>query len=164
MTLNTEGFLWVKLKKDFFSLKADLFLCGSYIPPERSRNSVGHIDFFGKLSEQTATFRDKGNVLLAGDFNARIGLGKSEEPIPCLNDLLPSDHQFGANSDRSSCDHIINNYGKKMNRFCNTFNLKVANGQVSGDVLGNYTCFNYNGCSLVRNKRAVRTDVFRPRG
>ena len=145
--LSTEGFLWIKLNKVFFSMERDLFVCGAYIPPERSINSVGHIDFFEKLIEQVSSFRDKGNVLLAGDFNARIGSDKSNDPIPCLNNLMPD--QPSSNSQRSSCDHTVNNYGKKIIRVCNSFNLKVVNGQAAGDLLGNYTCFNYNGSSVV---------------
>lgn len=147
VSLSTEGLLWIKLDKLFFSFSNNLFLCGGYFPPERSRNSVGHIDFFGKLAEQTSNFSQNGNVLLAGDFNARLGVSKPDQHIPILDDLMP-DNDAISNTQRSSCDHIVNNYGKKFNQMCNILNLKVANGQVPGDLLGNYTCF-HRGCSLV---------------
>ena len=148
IVLNSEGLLWIKLEKKFFAFKNDLFVCASYIPPEKSKNSVGHINFFKKLSEQISKFKDLGDVFLAGDFNARIGIEKMEKPVRFLNYLSP-DEPTSNSCKRSSCDHIVNNHGKKINRICNTFNLKVANGQVPGDLLGNYTCFHYNGCSLV---------------
>ena len=86
-------------------------------------------------------------MLVTGDLNSRIGSGKLEEFIPAIDTLLP-DQRF-PNSSRSSCDSTVNEYGKKLNRICNSFNLKVANGQIPGDFLGNYTSFNYKGCSVV---------------
>ena len=36
-----------------------------------------------------------------------------------------------------------------MLKICNNHNLRIGNGQTSGDRLGNYTCFNHEGASVV---------------
>jgi hypothetical protein len=33
---NSKNFLWCKISKDLLNTDADLFLCGTYIPPEKS--------------------------------------------------------------------------------------------------------------------------------
>ena len=46
-------------------------------------------------------------------------------------------------------DEKINNYGKKLNSLCNSQNLVIANGRVIGDRVGNFTCQNSHGSSVV---------------
>ena len=40
-------------------------------------------------------------------------------------------------------------FGRILLKLCNSHNLKVTNGQTSGDGVGNYTCFNRGGASAV---------------
>jgi hypothetical protein len=50
---------------------------------------------------------------------------------------------------RISQDSIENQYGKKCLSFCQSHNLRILNGGKPGDSLGYYTCFKYNGSSVV---------------
>jgi hypothetical protein len=34
VALNTEGFIWLKLEKNFFNFINDVYLCAAYIPPQ----------------------------------------------------------------------------------------------------------------------------------
>ena len=43
----------------------------------------------------------------------------------------------------------IVNVVKTVVKICNNHNLRNGNGQTSGDRLGNYTCFNYEGATVV---------------
>ena len=43
----------------------------------------------------------------------------------------------------------MNVSGRTLLKICNNHNLRIGNGQTSRDRLGNYTCFNYEGASLL---------------
>ena len=64
-----EGFLWVKLCKDFSRFPQDIFVCSVYIHRERKFN----VDHFTTLNEQILKYRSQGDIILCGDFNSRIG-------------------------------------------------------------------------------------------
>ena len=90
----------------------------------------------------------KGNVLILGDLNARIGMDKDQQvDIPILDDITP--HKQTMALDRSSCDPHINKYGKKLKQLCQGLGLTIANGRAPGDLLGNFTCYNNGGSSVV---------------
>ena len=96
------------------------------------------------------SYRGKGNILITGDLNARVGLGSNDQDfsIPVIDHLGPFGTQ-GTTRERSSCDVTQNRYGKKLTQICKGFNLKIANGRVPGDRLGNFTCFANRGASVV---------------
>ena len=64
--------IWVKMRKTFFEIKDDYYLACLYIPPENSTFSR-KIDYFQFLSQEVAFYSSKGEVILLGDLNARIG-------------------------------------------------------------------------------------------
>ena len=84
-----------------------------------------------------------------GDLNARTGI---EDHTLCLNNhisqLLPDTNAI-QDGNRCSCDDKKNSYGRMLLKLCNNHNLKIANGQTPGDRIGNYTCFNRGGASVV---------------
>jgi hypothetical protein len=61
---NTE-FQWLKLKKEFFQFKTDIYLCLVYIPPHTQNN----IDILELMEKDIIKYRDMGDI----DFNARTG-------------------------------------------------------------------------------------------
>jgi len=146
----SEGFIWLKLDQAFFNFNNPLFLCASYIPPQYSKNIYNNTDYFQNLTNSLLKYSSLGNVMLAGDLNARQGkdLLDEQSEIPCIDHLLPQDTSPAAVS-RSSCDHTTNLYGKKLNSLCKSFNLTVANGRAPGDRLGNFTCHTSRGASVV---------------
>ena len=50
---------------------------------------------------------------------------------------------------RNNCDKKSNSYGSKLIELCKTVPLKILNGRLLGDLLGNYTCFTPHGCNAV---------------
>ena len=92
---------------------------------------------------------------MAGDMNARTGAQNattgSEHLV--LQELL--DHESFRNSSslapgtRNSKDTIINDRGAQLIDFGCEWNLTILNGSVLGDILGDWTCYRYNGNSVV---------------
>jgi hypothetical protein len=64
----------VKLEKDFFGFKTDLFICCVCDPPSNSSYSkeLDH-EILRHIEKEIEHFQKRGNVLLCGDFNARVG-------------------------------------------------------------------------------------------
>jgi hypothetical protein len=91
-----------------------------------------------------------GEIMLLGDLNARIGQNNTvfeEDDNEIEDGTAPSScPQFMA---RASKDTTVNARGKKLLDFLACNKLTVLNGCVLGDVLGEYTSVNYNGCSVV---------------
>ena len=148
----SEGFIWVKLEKKFFNTPEDIFLCAAYIPPQYSVSKATiKVNFFETLKENIRKFQCMGNVILAGDFNSRLGFDPNVEnlEIPDLDAVLPPERKNDSIIPRSSCDPIQNQYGKKLSKICHNFCIRVANGRTLGDLMGNYTCHTSRGSSVV---------------
>ena len=147
-----EGFIWFKLLKLFFKLDNDLFVCATYIPPQNTTLRINNkTDYWENLTNSLIDYNSKGNILITGDLNARTGKCIEEPNIgdKYLNGLCPIEDKIHISSYRNNCDSKINKYGKKLLQLCEIFNLNIANGKVAGNRLGNFTCFNLEGVSVV---------------
>ena len=70
-----EEFVWWRLDKTFFKLLHDIFICSVYIPPQNfSREKRCDTNHFERLQEKNYKFSRLGEIILCGDFNARIGI------------------------------------------------------------------------------------------
>ncbi len=69
ITKKSKNFLWCKVSKTMLNSENDLFLCGVYIPPEKSDYFDDEI--FDELENDITSFARKGNVMILGDLNAR---------------------------------------------------------------------------------------------
>ena len=92
-----------------------------------------------------------GDIIIAGDMNARIGFDQNEHiAIEELNTLLPTDDPSKTSvTPRATCDLTQNRFGKKLQKICSRFDLHVANGRTPCDLLGNFTCHTTRGSSVV---------------
>jgi hypothetical protein len=144
---NTE-FQWLKLKKDFFQFKTDIYLCLVYIPPHTQNN----IDILELMEKDIIKYRGMGDIILTGDFNARTGnepdyiKGDSASHIPITKNLYDIDLAVG---DRHSRDNTIDSRGKDLLEICISHKLRIINGRIFGDSFGKFTCHNYAGSSVV---------------
>ena len=66
-----------------------------------------------------------------------------------MGHLLPTTKELTNSQNRCSCDITVNTTRRKLIKLCNNHSLSVANGQIPGDRVGNYTCFNNGGASVV---------------
>lgn len=128
----------------------NLIIVNVYDSPENSSFKLKKItaeDYFNPTTDQILDFLSsptvEGKLVVVGDFNARTGsLGN-----------LPDDEDkksFDPNqTSRASRDSIINERGRKLLELFDSVNLSILNGTTLGDLLGEYTCFTYNGASVV---------------
>ena len=142
------------MKKSYFKLK-NVYLCGSYIPPaNNTANITSKTDYFGNPEKSILKYKNKGNIVIMGDLNARIG-NKDNTLNKKLNEdlrhLLPTIKELTSSQDGCSCDNSVNTAGRKLIKLCKNHSLRVANGQTPGDRVGNYTCFNNRGASVVES-------------
>ena len=93
-----------------------------------------------------------GDILLCGDFNARVGLQQdyiAEDDtyfVPVHNDY-PIDQDILT---RESQDHVLDSSrGRDLIDICIGQQLRILNGRALGDMLGQYTCHTPNGSSTV---------------
>lgn len=100
-----------------------------------------------------------GNVLLAGDFNARTGTAPDWTSFSDLADLeqyipdLPSAPAPAPPPPRQNKDPTINPQGRALLGVCQECQLLLVNGRIQGDWEGKLTCFN-------GNKGASSVDIF----
>lgn len=142
---------WLKLNKDFFGFKKDLYLCAVYIPPQ---NSVHSNDDLLDLESEVTKFSVNGDIALIGDFNARTGsntdyIVNDTDNINIFQDILPIDYDVDNCINRNSVDKIINKQGKELINLCVSSRLRILNGRYLGDSFGHYTCYTTNGNSTV---------------
>lgn len=142
----------------------DLYIINVYIPPANSCRKIMSTDSqtnFDILHEITSNLAIKGNTVVCGDLNARIGnsvdfytADKSDEFID-----LPSSYSSykqleippctPINYDRNTQDGSTNTHKSLLLEYVHTNNLLILNGRTIGDSLGRYTCLKWNGNSLV---------------
>ncbi len=152
-----EFVVWFKICKDHFNLPNDIFVGAAYLPPENSTIYKNKdISPFQILENDLLSFHAQGEIILMGDFNSRTGsltdtvevnLNDDTNGDDCLTQIsaLHKMGRFGRNSN----DIKVNSFGKCLVELCKSANLKMLNGRSLGDLNGAYTCFQYNGRSLV---------------
>ena len=88
--------------------------------------------------------------ILCGDFNRRVGILpdfiSEKERNPEFNIYYESTQKT---IPRISKDKNINPDGRKLIKTCVSHNLRIANGGINGDSLGQMTCYNNKGGSVV---------------
>ena len=157
--------VFVKLKKNYFGLQNDLFICFSYCVPSSSK--VLHREFmpddlFEDLQAKLAKYEQRGDVLLFGDLNSRTSNmleylpNDSNEHVPCPPLYTDTEATFV----RNSMDKTVNSYGKKFIELCKAVPLRILNGRKLGDLMGNFTCQNSRGSSVV-DYGAVSPNLFK---
>ncbi|CAG2192164.1 unnamed protein product [Mytilus edulis] len=120
-----------------------VFLAETHIGPET--------DIFDGIERDVLNFKNNWNILLCGDFNARVG-SKCDFIVDDDNNYVPifdtyqSDRQ---NLLRNSYDTKINTRGKDLIDLCISHQLRFLNGRIIGDLFGKYTCYKPVGASVV---------------
>jgi hypothetical protein len=92
---NTKNFIWSKISKEILSSDTDLYICGTYIPPEKSKYFDPEI--FEEFENDITHFSSKANVITLGDFNART----SKLEVTNARKLLPHGQNFGLGCSKS---------------------------------------------------------------
>ena len=153
---NSKFSQWCKMKKDFFNLEKDIYICTTYIPPKNSSFYNNNIDSnpYEDISKEIQQYSIMGHIILQGDFNARtknlIDTIINDEDNSHLNIPLPQTYKFDKTvNKRRNCDSWKNEFGEELTQLCRTNHLRILNGRTSGDWSGKLTCYNYHGASTV---------------
>jgi exonuclease III len=143
-----------------YDTNAKFTIINTYDSPENSsykakRNTKGcSAEPVPSTLELILEFRAKnenlGEIMLLGDLNARIGQNNTvfEEDVAELDDGI-APPSYPKSMIRASKDTTVNTRGKQLLDFLACNKLSVLNGCTLGDVLGEFTSVNYNGCSVV---------------
>ena len=146
--------LWLRLKKEYFKLQEDIYLCSVYISPSNSTYSKKcNASPYEFLESEVCNYSSKGKVVLLGDFNSRTNnypdyiVNDDSKFIPVPNNYVNDHQSFPRRSQDTKCTNC--KYGKELLEFCKVTGMRIANGRVFGDPVGKYTCHQYNGSSVV---------------
>ncbi|CAG2184913.1 unnamed protein product [Mytilus edulis] len=149
---SNPDYQWIKLEKSFFGFKSDLFICVLYNPPVTSKYTQElSSDVFDCIEKDILQYKKMGEILLCGDFNARIGsendfIVNDDSKFTPIFDTYPTDKNIMT---RKSRDQKIDQRGKEVLDFCISKQIRILNGRVLGDTFGNFTCYTPNGASVV---------------
>ena len=95
----------------------------------------------------------KGRIFITGDFNSRtskeLDFILDDEVAENMSHILPDNYISDYYLPRKSLDKVLNSQGKELLNLCASAQLRLLNGRYIGDVLGNITCYNAKGCSIV---------------
>ena len=158
--------MWVCLKKSFFQLEEDIYICFIYIPPVNSTftNSQEN-NSFELLENDVCKFKSKGRVVLMGDFNSRTSASPDFNVIDD-DKYTPVPEQYNSDEHESLYNRenedicSVNEYGKKLLELCIETELRILNGRMLGDLEGKLTCHKWNGSSTV-DYGIVQNSLFR---
>ncbi len=141
--------IWLRLGNDF---QRPLFLCIIYAAPQGS--PYANSSLFEHICQEVGEAMSLGGVLLAGDFNARIGT--NTDFIDCsqlanvllvpqaIEDTLPNDML-----ERQNRDTVTAGWHREFLDFCRTAGLFILNGRTLGDISRQYICLSNKGFSIV---------------
>ena len=149
---NNPDYQWVKLEKSFFGFAKDLYICVVYFPPsESSYTKRFEIELFETIEKDMVNYQRSGDILICGDFNARVGsfpdfiTQDDSNFLPLYNSYSRDKHILN----RFNKDNKTDKRGKELLDFCIGHQLRILNGRTLGDLHGNFTCYTPNGTSVV---------------
>ena len=140
-----DEIIWLKLKKEFFKLDRDIFIiCFVYVPPSSSSfPTTSEFDIFEKIEEDIYKFSQIGNIIIAGDINAKAAT-ESDFVSDNLDEHSPVTGITGYQSDdplmrRNRDGRPLDAQGSRFLELCKTCRLRIINGRAKGGPVGNFT-------------------------
>ena len=150
-TTNSE-YMWIKLSKKFFRMDKDLFVAVVYICPSSSTFGKRNDNLFDLLESDILSFKQHGNVILCGDFNASTNTEADFCSDDSINDILNLQLNYVQDQHlprRSLDSSPIDTNGKQLLGMCRASGLRILNGRFIGDTLGYNTCYSDKGSPSV---------------
>jgi hypothetical protein len=131
-TLTLTG---LSLKRIFFNLEKDIYTCLVYYPPVQSATLHNQdCTILDLIEKDIIKHQDYGNIMLCGDFNARVGCENY-----CItkdnNNFNPSFDCYVSDSarPRMSQDKITDTRDNHLIDICVGNQLRILNGRLAGD-------------------------------
>ena len=67
LPIRNTNFHWILLKKDFFNLSNDIYLCTVYYPPSNSAYLSEDSEIFQLIEKDIFSYQNLGDIILCGD-------------------------------------------------------------------------------------------------
>ena len=148
-----SDYIICKLRKQFYKQDNDIYLVNVYARPYNTSCSTEQNsgkDIINKVEEVINNLREEGDVIVCGDFNARIArksgsvVNDSDTFLPMPDDYIPDN-----NIPRQSQDIRTNSHGSHFLNLIINNQLTILNGRTLGDSSGKFTSIQKQGCSVV---------------
>ena len=146
-------YMWIEIT-DINNRKTYIAIC--YFAPINSnfykKNNLDKNCPYNGLENDISRFRNEGNILLMGDFNARtsnnqaILLSNYSNPNPLW---LDEDLTLASRYKRSSVDLGENLFGSELIKLCSSQDLIICNGLTKWPSSSQMTCIHGLGSSVV---------------
>ncbi|KAG7674239.1 hypothetical protein NADE_009177 [Nannochloris sp. 'desiccata'] len=136
-----DGVIWICGKKTEQAVAQ--FLCCCYVAPDKcTGRPKNEEEWFSKLEKEVSEAKDLGEVLVAGDFNARIGAASEFNRLDVDGsnadaevDTTIMENDLSNTSDlRFSVDGTVSSRDGILLDMCEMTGLRVVNGRVAGDI------------------------------
>ena len=137
----SSEFIWIKLKKDFFQLSEDIFICFVYDNPKNSTYSTKQ-DTLQEVKEGVAKYRNQGKTLIIGDLNGHTNIKPDYNPMDDFNKYIPLPENYTIDlplSRNNQDSRPPDTRGKDILELCKSSGLRIVNGRKIGDLLGRGT-------------------------
>ena len=128
-----EGILWLDFESRM-AISDNFCVAVCYLPPSETCNPVDPELFFQSLLRQVYCYQHKGNIIICGDFNPRIGVH---------TDYIEGVDQI---KHRNVIDVIENKNGDSLVNFLSDVNYGILNGRFNDN---EFTCVSTKGRSVV---------------
>ena len=154
----SDDIITIKLDKNFFRMEFDLYIVCFYISPVTSsivKKDPDYTNFtFETLNTIAQKLKQKGEILLCGDANARtatlpdyISSHNTQTHYDIYNDI---GYEVDSIEPRNNCDKItVAPHCQLFLDFVINNQLRILNGRTLGDSMGKMTCHKWNGSSAV---------------
>jgi hypothetical protein len=130
--------LWLEITRG----KYKFYVAAIYMSPENSRRASDSLQQLAELEVDIMNFSQKGQVIMMGDFNARIGIQDSSIIKEGKRIFFPR-----ISEDKDIERATAKERGKYLIETMNACNMVIMNGI---DKISNFTCINrYKGKSVV---------------
>ena len=127
---NNQDAAWVKIDKSLCG--RDTYLGTLYFSPTGTKEHISKQ--FSDLASDIAKFQQKGEVIIQGDLNARIGKEQdffNLHNVECHKDY--DEEEESGIGQRNSEDIVINKRGEELVELCKSLNMVILNGRKVGD-------------------------------
>jgi len=108
----SSNIIWSLLKGHLFGVYSDIYLAAVYLPPLQSQRKAGE-DVLCVLEQEIHKFSAPGQIILLGNFNARIGTLNDFIENDC-EDFIAADNAYNLDKNwpkRNNADYSLNKLG-----------------------------------------------------
>ena len=104
------------------------------------------------MEDEIARYALTGYICITGDMNARTAMKPDYVEVDKITDEIAGfTDEETHNKLRGNIDMKTNYAGLQLLNLCKITDMLILNGRVIGNLMGHYTFYSNNGCSVVDN-------------